>query len=127
MTDLSSRYGQRSRTRRRWLIPAVAVIGISAGIAWAFWAGTVEKPFSARLYGYEVTSDHETSVKLDIHRSKPRTLECTVYAQAKDHSIVGERTITVPPGDQETIRTTTTITTERRAVTGVLKGCRVLP
>lgn len=125
MPDLSTRYG--ARQRKRWLLPAVAVIGISLGIAWALWVATVEKPFSARLYGYDVISDHETSVKIDIHREKPRTLECTVYAQAEDHSIVGERTITVPPGDREAIRTATTIETERRAVTGVLKGCRVLP
>lgn len=125
MSDLSTRYG--TRMRRPWLFPAIVVIGIALGIAWAVWVATAEKPFSARLYGYEVTSDHSTTVKLDIHRPKPRTLECTVQAQAEDHSVVGERTITIASSARKTIRTTTSIETERRAVTGVLKGCQVSP
>ena len=125
MSDLVARYG--TRTRRRWLLPAIVVVGISLGIGWALWVSTTDKPFSARLYGYEVTGEHQTIVKLDIHRPKPAALECTVNAQAEDHSIVGERTITIASSDQQTIRTETSIVTERRAVTGILKGCRVVP
>ena len=125
MADLSTRYG--TRKRRPWLLPTIVIVGIALGIAWAVWVATAEKPFSARVYGYEVTSDHETTVKLDIHRPKPRALKCTVYAQSEDHAIVGERTITVPSSKRKTIRTTTSIVTERRAVTGVLKGCQVSP
>lgn len=125
MADLSTRYG--TRTRRPWLFPAVVVVGIVFGITWAVWVATADKPFSARVYGYEVTGEHETIVKLDIHRPQPRALECTVYAQAEDHAIVGERTITIPSSTRVAIRTTTTIVTERRAVTGVLKDCQVSP
>lgn len=123
MTDHSTRYG--TRTRRPWLFPVIATVGIAVGIVWAVWATTADKPFSARLYGYEVISERKTTVKLDIYRSKPRELECTVQAQAENHSVIGERTITIPSSARKTIRTTTTITTERRAVTGVLKGCIV--
>ena len=125
MADLSTRYGTRKRLP--WLFPVVVVVGIVLGIAWAIWVATADKPFSARVYGYEVTGEHGTTVKLDIHRPQPRALECTVYAQSEDHAIVGERTITIPPSKSETIRTTTSIVTERRAVTGVLKGCQVSP
>ena len=124
MTDLSTRYG--THARRPWLWPAVAAIGIALGIAWAIWVATADKSFSARLYGYEVINDHQTSAKLDIHRPDPVALECTVYAQAEDHSIVGERTLKIPASERETMRRTTTIETERRAVTAVLKGCQVL-
>ncbi|MDQ3156608.1 MAG: DUF4307 domain-containing protein [Actinomycetota bacterium] len=123
MTDQSTRYG--TSTRRPWLFPVIAAVGITLGIVWAVWAATADKPFSARLYGYEVISDHKTTVKLDIHLPKPRELECTVQAQAEDHSVIGERTITIPSSARKAIRTTTNITTERRAVTGVLKGCIV--
>lgn len=123
MVDLTTRYG--TRKRRPWLLPAVVVVGIVLGIAWAIWVATADKPFSARVYGYDVTGEHETIVKLDINRPKPRALECTVYAQSEDHTIVGERTITIPSSKRQTIRTTTSIVTERRAVTGVLKGCQV--
>lgn len=124
MTDLSTRYG--TRTRRPWILPLAAGIAIVAAIVWVVWVATADKPFQARVYGYEVTGEHSTTVKLDIHRPKPLPLECTVYAQADDHSIVGERTLKIPASSKVTIRLTTSITTERRAVTGVLKGCTVL-
>jgi len=124
MSDLSTRYG--TRTRRPWVFPVIAAVGIAAGIIWVLWVATTDKPFSARIYGYEVKNDHETAVKLDINRPEPRALECTVQAQAEDHSIVGERTLTIPASKRKTIRLTAIITTERRAVTGVLKGCLVL-
>ena len=124
MTDLSTRYG--TRARRPWILPLMGGIAILAAVGWVIWVATADKPFQARLYGYEVTSDHSTTVKLDIHRPKPVGLECTVYAQAQDHSIVGERTLTIPASARVTIRTSTKIVTERRAVTGILKGCTEL-
>lgn len=124
MTDLSTRYG--TRTRRPWTLPVAAVIAILIAVGWVIWVATADKPFQARVYGYEVNGEHSTSVRLDIHRPKPLKLECTVYAQADDHSIVGERTLTIPASTKQTIRLTAAITTERRAVTGVLKGCAVL-
>ncbi len=124
MTDLSTRYG--TRTRRPWILPVAAGIAIIAAIAWVVWVATADKPFQARVYGYDVINEHTTAVKLDIHRPKPLGLECTVYAQADDHSIVGERTLKIPSSAKVTIHLTTEITTERKAVTGVLKGCTVV-
>lgn len=125
MTDLAKRYG--TRRRRPWLLPAVAAIAFAVAIAWVFWVATAEKPFQTQVHGYTVTGEHETVVELTVHRPKPRTIECTVYAQAFDHSIVGERTITIEPSTTSTIRVKTAIVTERRAVTGTLKGCTVVP
>ncbi len=124
MTDLSTRYG--TRPRRSWLLPVAATAAIAIAIAWVIWVATADKPFQARVYGYEVVNAHVTTVRLDIHRPKPVGLECTVYAQAEDHSIVGERTIKIAPSVKTTIRTNTRIVTERLAVTGILKGCTVL-
>ncbi len=124
MTDLSTRYGTRSR--RPWIFPLAVAIAIAVAVVWVIWVATADKPFQARVYGYEVTGEHATTVKLDIHRPEPVKLECTVYAQADDHSIVGEKTLTIPASPKKTIRLTTSISTERKAVTGVLKGCTVL-
>lgn len=121
MTDLSTRYGTRSR--RPWLLPAIIVIALVIALSWVVWVATADQPFQARLYGYDVIGEHSTTVKLDINRPKPVGLECTVYAQADDHSIVGERTLTIPASPQVEIRTSANIMTERRAVTGILKGC----
>ena len=63
-------------------------------------------------------------VTLDVHRPDPLAVRCTVYAQAEDHSIVGEKTVTVPADDREDVRVSISLETERRAVNGVLRTCQ---
>ena len=121
MTDLSDRYGTGGRPRWTW--PAIAAVGILIGIAWAAWVGFQPKPVSAQLYGYEVVDDHRVTITLDVHRPDPLAVTCTVYAQAEDHSIVGEKTVTVPADDREDARVRISLETERRAVNGVLRTC----
>ena len=121
VTDLSSRYG--SRTRPRWFWPAVAAIGIVVGVSFAAWVGFQDEPVKGRLWGYDVKSDHLVTLKVDVIRPDPLAVRCTVYAQAADHSIVGEKTVDVSPGTAEKTRIMIDVQTERRAVTGVLKTC----
>ncbi len=121
MTDLQARYGTRHRPR--WLLPVVAGIALVTALVWVLWVATADKPFQVRVYSYQVVNDHQTIVRLDVQRPKPVELECTVYAQAEDHSIVGERSVTVPASNQTSLRKSITVKTERRAVTGVLKAC----
>ncbi|MET0468940.1 MAG: DUF4307 domain-containing protein [Aeromicrobium sp.] len=121
MTDLSSRYG--SRQRPRWFWPAIAAVGITLGIAFAAWVGFQKDPVTGRLWGYDVIDDNRVTVTLDVVRPDPLDVTCTVYAQAADHSIVGEKTVDVPASEQEKVRLDIDIETERRAVTGVLRTC----
>jgi hypothetical protein len=121
VTDLSTRYG--SRQRPRWLWPAVAAVGITLGIAFAAWVGFQKDPVTGRLWGYEVVSDSQTTVTLDVVRPDPLDVTCTVYAQGGDHSIVGEKSVDVPASQREEVRVRIDIETERRAVTGVLRTC----
>jgi hypothetical protein len=102
----------------------IAILGIAGAIAWAAWVAFQPRPVHGVLWGYDVVDDHRVQVTLDVYRPEPLAVECTVYAQARDHSVVGERTVAVPPGAKETTRVTAVITTERRAVNGVLRGCR---
>ena len=121
MTDLSSRYG--SRQRPRWFWPTIAGVGIALGVAFAAWVGFQNDPVTGRLWGYEVVSDSQVSVSLDVIRPDPLDVTCTVYAQADDHSIVGEKTVDIPASEDEKVRVDIDIETERRAVTGVLRTC----
>ncbi|MET0927932.1 MAG: DUF4307 domain-containing protein [Aeromicrobium sp.] len=121
MTDLSSRYG--SRQRPRWFWPAIAAVGITLGIAFAAWVGFQTDPVTGRLWGYEVISDSQVSVTLDVIRPDPLDVTCTVYAQSEDHSIVGEKTVDVPASEDEKVRVLIDIETERKAVNGVLRTC----
>ena len=123
MSDLDARYGKH---RPRWVLTVCAVLGIAAGVTYAAWVAFQPRPVNGVLWGYEVLSDHRVHVTLDVYRPDPLAVECTVFAQSQDHSVVGERTITVPPGTKKNTRVKTTITTERRAVNGVLRGCRPL-
>ncbi len=122
MTDLGARYGNSS-SRPRWFWPLVAAVGIVIGVAFAAWVGFQDKPITARVWGYEVVDDHQVTVKLDVVRPDPLAVQCTVYAQAADHSIVGEKTVNLPPSEQQQIRIAVDVETERRAVTGVLRTC----
>ena len=122
MTDLSDRYGTRGRPR--WLWPVVAAVGVAIGVAFAAWVAFQPRPVSAVVYGYEVVDDRQVTITLDVHRPEPVAVQCTVYAQAKDHSIVGEKTVTVPADDREDVRVSISLETERRAVTGVLRTCQ---
>jgi hypothetical protein len=122
MSDLASRYGRRSR--RRWIWPVLAVLGIAAGVAFAAWVAFQPRPVSGVLWGYEVLDDHHVRVTLELHRPKPIAVRCTVYSQAEDHSTVGERTIHVPAAQSERTRVRAVVTTERRAVNGVLRDCQ---
>lgn len=121
MTDLGARYGTSNRPR--WFWPLIAAVGITIGIAFAAWVGFQDKPITARVWGYDVVDDHKVTVKLDVVRPNPLDIECTVYAQAADHSIVGEKTVELPAIDEEETRVEVDIETERRAVTGVLRTC----
>ena len=121
MTDLSSRYGTRSRPR--WFWPVVAAVGISLGIAFAAWVGFQDKPVTGRLWGYEVIDANNVTMTLDVIRPDPLDVRCTVYAQAADHAIVGEKTVDVPASEDEKVRITIDVVTERKAVTGVLRTC----
>ena len=123
MSDLDARYGRRGG--RRGLGIALAVAGILAIVAWAAWAGFRPARPNGVLYGYRVVDAHHVQVTLIVHRPDAKPATCTVYAQAEDHSTVGERPVLVPAGGPEERRIRAVITTERRAVNGVLRGCEL--
>lgn len=122
--DLDARYGRSSRHRAARVFRIIlAILAIGAAIGWAAWAGYRPQPVNGLLYGYRVVDDHRVDVTLIVRRRHSAAAVCTVYAQADDHTTVGERTVTVPAGGPEQRRVKSSITTERRAVNGVLRRC----
>lgn len=124
VSTLDARYGRR--TRGRWLWPTVAAVGVLLGVAWAAWVALDTDPVSGEIHGYTVESPTRVVATLDVRRPDPVPARCTLYAQALDHSVVGERTVDVPAGRGERTRVTVPITTEREAVTAVVRTCQVL-
>ena len=120
-TDLQQRYGRTERPR--WFWPTIAIIGISIGVAFAAWVGFQDRPITARVWAYDVKDDNSVTITLDVVRPDPLAVRCTVYAQAEDHSIVGEKSVDLPRSTVEEQRVAIDVRTERRAVTGVLRTC----
>ncbi len=120
-TDLQQRYGRAERPR--WFWPTIATIGIAIGVAFAAWVGFQDRPISARVWAYDVKDDDLVVITLDVVRPEPLDIRCTVYAQAQDHSIVGEKTIDLAASPVQEQRIAIDVRTERRAVTGVLRTC----
>ncbi|MFT4189392.1 MAG: DUF4307 domain-containing protein [Aeromicrobium sp.] len=121
MTDLSDRYGTRSTPRWTWWV--VAGAGIALGTAWAAWIALQPQPLKTDVYGFEVVSDERIDLTLEIIADEPAEVVCDVYAQAEDHSIVGEKTVTIPASEQEIVHHDLSLTTTQRAVTGVIRSC----
>lgn len=124
MTDLRERYGRR--TRPRWLWLTVAGVGIALGVAWAAWVGFQHPGVNAELRSYDVIADDRVEVTVEVYRPDPVAVRCTVYAQAADYSVVGEKSRDLPAGGGELSEVTVTVETSRPAVNGVLRGCQTL-
>ncbi|MGH3423353.1 MAG: DUF4307 domain-containing protein [Nocardioidaceae bacterium] len=121
--DLSTRYGTRHAPRWVWVVVAVVLIG--AGVAWAWWASqSVTDPVSAQVHSFDVQSEHSTEITLEVHRRDDGAATCEVYAQAMDHTVVGERTIDIAYSDADTVTVSSVIRTDRKAANALVRGCR---
>jgi Domain of unknown function (DUF4307) len=121
---LDERYGTPPRWSRLIIVVVVALL-TTAGVTWVIWAGLAHSnpPIEAQLSGFEVRNAHAVDVTLRIDRSDGDAARCDVYALDKDQTIVGERTIVVPAGDQDEVNAT--IRTEHRAIAADLRSCEV--
>ena len=123
---LRERYGAPRRWSRPVAIVLVSLLAL-AGLAWVLWAAAARSSpaVSAQLRSYEVESEHLTSVVVIVARRDGDPVRCEVYAQAADHSVVGEQTFDVSAGEPGTLTVQHDIPTEREAVAGVLRTCAV--
>jgi hypothetical protein len=123
---LAERYGRAPAPERRRLLVVLGALLAVAGIGWVVWSGWSHsyQEVDGELRGYSVVSDTETEVSVLVDRRTGTAVECEVYAQADDHSRVGELVLEVPAGDPGQLVVTESITTQRRAVNGVLGTCR---
>ncbi len=120
---LTERYGGAPRWSRALGLAAVVVLTV-AGIAWVVWAAASwSSAVRAELQAYQIASGHRVTVTVTVHRQDGAAVRCEVYAQAPDHTIVGESTFQIPAGDARTVTVAHDVTTERPAVAAVLRSC----
>ena len=122
---MAERYGRTSGRRRGLLIVAIGLIAALA-LAWLGWVAWHHSNPAVRgeLSSYEVVSDHEVKVIIDVKRSGSASVACTVQAQADSHGIVADQQVTIPAGSQRDVRFTTVVQTERRATAVTVTNCR---
>ncbi|MEB3980432.1 DUF4307 domain-containing protein [Mycobacterium sp. 663a-19] len=123
-----SRYGRSRlpRVPRRWLVVAVAVLAVAAGLVIAVIGyrrlGTSD--VSGSLAGYAVIDDETASVTISVTRSDPsRPVDCIVRVRAKDGSETGRREVLVPPSGQATVQVTTTVKSSQPPAMADIYGC----
>ena len=119
----AGRYGAAapSRTVRRiWIV--VGVVVVLAVLAFVT-RGLLSNPVHWQDYGYKVVDAGHIRVTFDVTRPKGATATCTVEALSESFGQVGVQTVTVPPGQESTVRMTVEIRTAEPAVTGTVRSC----
>ena len=122
--SLSDRYGAPPAYRRVVTVTLLCLL-VAASLGWLLWAalGQASVRSRASVRSYDVVSPHEVKVRFAVHRLDDAALVCLISAQAADHSIVGEKSVRVPPGAEGVITVAASVTTDRQATTAVVSGC----
>jgi hypothetical protein len=97
----------------------------AAGLAWLLWAVLFHgRPqVTSAMVGFDVSGQHQAVARFRVvRRTADVDASCLLRAVAADHSVVGERTVTVASGPVASTHSVA-IRTERRATTVELVGC----
>lgn len=120
------RYGRRRSPRAypRWLFPVVIAVVVLAGVGIAakLYKSYGDSSVQDRVLRYNVVSDQEVQIVLEVSGSRDTPLKCEVRSRGVDGSEVGRTSVTVPAGDDVVTRTISLKTT-KRATTGEDAGC----
>ncbi|MDO5683510.1 MAG: DUF4307 domain-containing protein [Propionibacteriaceae bacterium] len=119
---IAARYPQR---RRPWLVPVIAAPLLALLVFW-LWISAfhANPPLTADVAGFEVTSDQEIKVTLNVDRSRPEvTGHCLVFAQAPDFERVGELRVPIAASDRKVEQMHVTIRTFRLSTTASVERC----
>jgi hypothetical protein len=123
-----ARYGRSrlSRIPRRWVIVALGVLVVVAGLVVALIGyhrfGTSD--VKGTMAGYRVIDDQTASITISVTRSDPsRPVDCIVRVRSQDGSETGRRELLVPPSDAATVQVTTTVKSFEPPVVADIYGC----
>ena len=125
------RYGRRRdpayQRRRQWItyVLAAAVIVATVAMAVKLYRQYYNPAYDVTIVSVTGLSDTEVTVTFDVAVPPGEGATCTVRAHTRDGERVGEATIIVPPAPpgQSRSRTTYTLTTTKRPMTGEVPGC----
>lgn len=122
----ADRYGTRPRKRRRWVVPALGVVVVLAGLGVAYLGYQKYGPddIEAEQLGYVVVDDSTMTIRLKVTRADPqRPVVCFVRAMARDGSELGRREVLVEPSGSGTVELTTVVRSSTRPASGSVYAC----
>lgn len=125
---LDARYGRRApRSSLSKAVLVVAGLAVLTAVTLLVWAAFVraQPGVEALTVSYDVRSDREVTVRVEVTKPDGRAAECTVVAQDVDARIVGRGTIAVPAAGARAYADTVLKTT-RLAILGKVESCRLL-
>lgn len=123
----AQRYGELRpawhSTLARVLVATIAVLGVG----WVSWAGwqSGHRPVTWNDVGYDVIDDATAEVTFDVTVHGGEHATCRVQALGSDFSVVGQRSVELSSEQGRTTRHQATIATQQRAVTAIVKECRL--
>ena len=125
---LEARYGRRPpRSARRKVILAAVGIATLTALTLVVWSAYVraQPGVQGLTVSYDVRSDREVTVRVEVTKPDGRAAQCTVVAQDLKARIVGSGTISAPAAGSR-VYVDTVLETTRRAILGKVESCRLL-
>ncbi|MFC4125660.1 DUF4307 domain-containing protein [Nocardia rhizosphaerae] len=122
----ADRYGTKPPVRRPWLLGALGVGVLVAGLVVAFlgYQKYGPKPIETEQLGYVVVDDATLTVRMKVTRDEPeRDVVCFVRAMDRDGAEVGRREVLVPGSEHQSLEVATTVKTSARPSAGDIYGC----
>jgi hypothetical protein len=117
---IEARYGRKRPNKK--LIALLIGIVLAVFLAWAGWVAFAGTQPQGKTISYEVWNDHTTVVDFSVSKPKDRSAVCFIKALSEDYGVVGYTQVQFPAGESYIV-STVTLTTVRKAVTGLVEGC----
>jgi hypothetical protein len=121
------RYGRGAdadaRTDRRLrLVGAVLGVVLLLFVGWIGWDKLAGTEVSAEVIKFQVVSDQEVQVHVEVRKDAGVTAVCTLRSLAEDHGEVGRKDVRLAQ-DSDRVDTVVTIRTTSRGTSAELVGC----
>ncbi len=129
VTRLANRYGApkpglSSRTKKISIIVALGLTIVLTGVFTALFA---LKPVSTQDVGFSIgTDDLHAIVDYQVTKAPDATVECAVSVLSANYAIVGWKTVTIGPSNEQTTAHRTQLRLESPGVSGGIDSCWIL-
>ncbi|MET9957640.1 DUF4307 domain-containing protein [Streptomyces sp. NPDC006326] len=117
------RSGDQRADRRLKIVGSALGVGLIAVVGWIGWDYVAGQSVSAEVIKFQVVSDTEVKVHLEVRKDPSVTGVCTLSSQDRDHGEVGRADFTFGQKDAR-VDEVVSLRTTGRAVMIELVGCQ---